>query len=64
MFVIHSRLKAVTQHDDLSKNHLAVLIAMILMMLIAAASGYRLQISTSGLVFERAGGPEQSRPQQ
>jgi hypothetical protein len=48
--------------NGLSKNRLAMLIALILMMLIAATFGYRLQISTSGLVFERTGAVEQLSP--
>jgi hypothetical protein len=49
--------------NELSKNRLAMLVALVVMMWIAAMSGYRLQISTSGLVFERTGA-EQSSPRQ
>jgi hypothetical protein len=34
-------------------NHLAILIAVLVMLLIAAGSGYRLQLSSDGLLFER-----------
>jgi hypothetical protein len=39
--------------NGLNKNRLAVLVALITMMLIAAGSGYRLQLSSTGLIFER-----------
>jgi hypothetical protein len=39
--------------NGLSKNRIAALIALLLMMLIAGAFGYRLQISAAGFVFER-----------
>jgi len=34
-------------------NQLAILIAVLAMLLIAAGAGYRLQLSTDGLLFER-----------
>jgi hypothetical protein len=37
----------------LDKNRLAVLVTVILMMLIAAISGYRLELGATGLTFER-----------
>jgi hypothetical protein len=40
--------------EGLNKNRLAILSALILMMLIAAFSGYRLQVGTGGLTFEPA----------
>lgn len=40
--------------NGLSKNQMVVLAALIVMMLIAAAFDYRLQISTEGIVFERS----------
>jgi hypothetical protein len=39
--------------QNLNKNQLAILVAVVTMMLIAAASGYRLQLNSQGLVFER-----------
>jgi hypothetical protein len=39
--------------NDLNKNRLATLLAVIAMMLIAGGFGYRLQLNTGGLVFER-----------
>jgi hypothetical protein len=39
--------------NGLSKNKVAMLAALIIMMLITAAFGYRLQISSGGFVFER-----------
>jgi hypothetical protein len=39
--------------NDIGKNNIALLAALIIMMLIAAAFGYRLQISTDGFIFER-----------
>jgi hypothetical protein len=38
--------------EGLNKNRLALLIAVIVMMLIAATAGYKLQIGRAGLVFE------------
>lgn len=40
--------------ERLNLNRVVVLIAVIAMMLIAANSGYRLQLSVSGLTFEGA----------
>jgi hypothetical protein len=42
--------------NGLRKNQIAMLLALIVMMLIAATFGYRLQISASGLIFERGAG--------
>jgi hypothetical protein len=39
--------------QDLNKNRIVLIIALLAMVLIAAGSGYRLQVSTSGLIFER-----------
>jgi hypothetical protein len=39
--------------NDSGKNNVALSAALIIMMLIAAAFGYRLQISAGGFVFER-----------
>jgi hypothetical protein len=39
--------------NGISKNNIALLVALIIMMLIAACFDYRLQISTGGLIFER-----------
>jgi hypothetical protein len=39
--------------NGLSKNKVAMLVALIIMMLITAAFGYRLQISSGGFIFER-----------
>jgi hypothetical protein len=41
----------------LNGNRIAVLIALIVMMLIAAGSGYRLQISGNSFTFERNARP-------
>jgi hypothetical protein len=38
---------------DLNKNRIATLLAVITMMLIAGGFGYRLQVNTGGLIFER-----------
>jgi len=52
--VINSINLNVTQKKSgLSKNKVAMLAALIIMMLITAAFGYRLQISSGGFVFER-----------
>jgi hypothetical protein len=47
--------------SGLSKNQIGMLAALIIMMLITATFGYRLQISSSGFVFER-GNSHQSNP--
>jgi hypothetical protein len=39
--------------NGLNKNRVAVLLALITMMVIAAGYGYRLQLGTTGLIFER-----------
>ena len=39
----------------MDKNRLAVLLTLIAMMIIAATSGYRLEIGASGLTFEQSG---------
>ncbi len=39
--------------QGLNKNRIILLIAVIAMMLIAAGSGYRLQVGAGGLIFER-----------
>jgi hypothetical protein len=46
--------------NGLSKNNLAMLAALIVMMLITASFDYRLQISAGGLVFERSSLDDQS----
>lgn len=40
--------------NDLNKNRLVTLLAVITMMLIAGSFGYRLQLNTGGFVFERS----------
>jgi hypothetical protein len=40
--------------NGLGRNKIAILGALIIMMLITATFGYRLQISSRGFVFERA----------
>jgi hypothetical protein len=39
--------------SGLSKNRVAMLAALIIMILITASFGYRLQISSGGFIFER-----------
>jgi hypothetical protein len=46
--------------NGLSKNNAVMLAALIVMMLIAAAFDYRLQISAGGLIFERSNADESS----
>jgi hypothetical protein len=51
--------------NGFSKNNVVMLAALIVMMLIAAAFDYRLQISTGGIVFERSNtdeSPSHSKP--
>jgi hypothetical protein len=43
--------------EGLNKNRVALLIAVIIMLLIAAGSGYRLQLGAAGLIFERTSTP-------
>jgi hypothetical protein len=51
--VTFNAMAIVTMHR-LNINRLATLMALILMLLIAGAYGYRLNISVSGLTFERS----------
>jgi len=40
--------------NDLNKNRLMTLLAVITMMLVAGSFGYRLQVNTGGFIFERS----------
>jgi hypothetical protein len=40
--------------NDLNKNRLVTLLAVITMMIIAGSFGYRLQVNSGGFVFERS----------
>lgn len=46
--------------ESLNKNRLAILITLVLMMLIAAGSGYRLHVGGGGLTFEQNTSPRKS----
>ncbi len=45
----------------LNKNHLAGLIALLVMVIVAAHSGYRLHIGPTGLTFEQNAAVQASR---
>ena len=47
--------------DGLNRNRLLAMIAIVLMLLIAASFGYRLQIGPFGLTFERTQSGEASK---
>ena len=39
--------------ETVNKNQLVWLVALIVMMIVSASAGYRLQLSMTGLIFER-----------